>query len=54
MVETINQDIRSEAVQALASLGYSLSEATKAVGKVGITDDTTVEQLLKDALKKII
>lgn len=53
-VETVNQDIRSEAVQALASLGYSLSEATKAVGKVEITDDTTVEQLLKDALKKII
>ncbi len=54
MMETVNQDIRSEAVQALASLGYSLSEATKAVGKVEITADTTVEQLLKDALKKII
>lgn len=52
-VETAGQDIRSEAVQALASLGYSLSEATKAVGKVEITADTTVEQLLKDALKKI-
>lgn len=52
-VETVGQDIRSEAVQALASLGYSLSEATKAVGKVEITADTTVEQLLKDALKKI-
>ncbi len=52
-VESANMDIRSEAVQALASLGYSLSEATKAVGKVEIDSDTTVEQLLKDALKKI-
>lgn len=52
-VEAANMDIRSEAVQALASLGYSLSEATKAVGKVEIDSDTTVEQLLKDALKKI-
>ena len=47
------KDIRSEAVQALAALGYSLSESTKAVGKVEITADTTVEQLLKAALKKI-
>lgn len=51
--EMANSDIRSEAIQALASLGYSLSEATKAVGKVEIGSDTTVEQLLKDALKKI-
>lgn len=51
--ENANMDIRSEAVQALASLGYSLSEATKAVGKVEIDSETTVEQLLKAALKKI-
>lgn len=51
--ESANMDIRSEAVQALASLGYSLSEATKAVGKVEIDSETTVEQLLKAALKKI-
>ena len=47
------KDIRSEAIQALAALGYSLSESTKAVGKVELTSDTTVEQLLKAALKKI-
>lgn len=51
--ENADMDIRSEAVQALASLGYSLSEATKAVGKVEIDSETTVEQLLKAALKKI-
>jgi Holliday junction DNA helicase RuvA len=45
--------VRKEAIEALAALGYSLSDATNAVRKVEITDDTTVEDVLKLALKNI-
>ncbi len=42
-----------EAVEALTALGYSVTDATSAVRKVEITEDTTVETLLKSALKHI-
>lgn len=42
---------RNEAVEALAALGYSASEALRAVKQVEITEDTTVEEILKAALK---
>lgn len=45
--------IRSEAVQALAALGYSSTEALKAVDAVELTDGITVEELLKAALKQM-
>ncbi|MBQ8730978.1 MAG: Holliday junction branch migration protein RuvA [Lachnospiraceae bacterium] len=53
--KTATGDIRKEAIMALVALGYSSSEATKAVGQVDISasDDMTVEELLKAALKKI-
>lgn len=40
---------KTEAVSALMSLGYSQSEAQKAVSKCDISKDT--EQIIKDALK---
>lgn len=46
-----NSDVRSEAVQALTALGYSSSEALKAVRSVPDADDLSVEKLLKLSLK---
>lgn len=45
--------VKSEAVQALAALGYSSSEALKAVNGVELTPDITVEEVLKAALKQM-
>lgn len=44
---------KNEAVQALVALGYSSSEALKAIGDVEITTDTEVEDILKAALKNM-
>ena len=41
----------SDAIEALAALGYSATEATKAVRKADTGEDTTVEELLKQSLK---
>lgn len=46
--------VQAEAVQALVALGYGSTEATKAVKKVSIDEATTVEDLLKSALKNIM
>ena len=46
--------VQTEAVQALIALGYGNSEALKAVKKVAISEDTTVEAVLKLALKNIM
>ncbi len=46
-------DLRSEAVTALLALGYSLSEAQKAVPVGAIGDNVTVEELIRIALKKM-
>lgn len=43
--------MQSEAVQALVALGYGNTEAMKAVRQVEITEDMTVETVLKQALK---
>ena len=45
--------VKSEAVQALAALGYSSSEALKAVDGVELIPDITVEEVLKAALKQM-
>ncbi len=45
--------VKSEAIQALIALGYSSTEALKAVNRVEITADITVEELLKAALKQM-
>ena len=44
-------EIQSDAVQALVALGYGSTEALKAVKKVEITEASTVEDVLKQALK---
>lgn len=46
-----SSQVQAEAVQALVALGYSNSEALKLVKKVSITEDTSVESVLKQALK---
>lgn len=45
--------VKSEAVQALTALGYSSTEALKAINVVEITEDATVEEVLKAALKQM-
>jgi len=45
---------QAETVQALVALGYSNAEALKAVKKVAITDEMSVEDVLKQALKNIM
>lgn len=45
--------VRNETVQALTALGYSASEALKAVRGVEITADMTPEMLLKLSLKNM-
>lgn len=44
---------KNEAVQALVALGYSSSEALKALNGIEITEETDVEAILKAALKNM-
>lgn len=43
--------MKKEAIEALVALGYSASDAAAAVKKVEVAEDTTVESILKAALK---
>lgn len=45
--------VKAEAIMALTALGYSSSEAFKALNGIAITEDMEVEQLLKQALKNM-
>lgn len=45
--------IRNEAVEALVSLGYSSTEALKVLRDIEITEDCSVEDILKLALKQM-
>ncbi len=45
---------RDEAVLALAALGYSQADALKAVNMTDISDDMTVEKIIKQALSKLL
>lgn len=49
-----NDGACSEAIQALVALGYSSTEALKAVNRVENSADMDVEQILKAALKRMI
>ncbi len=49
-----DEDQRSEAVQALAALGYSLSDATRAVRKVEKAKEMSAEEIIKEALKNLL
>lgn len=44
---------KNEAVEALVSLGYSSSEALKVLGNIEITEESSVEDILKEALKSM-
>ena len=52
--EAGNHDMISEVTMALTSLGYSNVEALRAIKKVDNYENLSVEQLLKEALKKIM
>ena len=45
--------VRQEAVEALVALGYSSSEAMKAVNGVEISEEATVEEVLKASLRQM-
>ena len=47
-------DVQKEAIQALLALGYGSTEAAKAVRRVEISDEVSVEDILKQALKYIV
>lgn len=48
------QGVQMDAVQALVALGYGNTEALRAVKKVEIDDSTSVEEVLKKALKHLM
>nr|WP_317282109.1 Holliday junction branch migration protein RuvA [uncultured Sellimonas sp.] len=45
--------IQTEAAEALTALGYGSTEAFRAVRKVEITEESSVEEVLKQALRQI-
>ena len=53
MGDIMKNDITSDAIQALIALGYSNSDALKAVSHIELTDGTTVQDIIKQALKNI-
>lgn len=48
-----NNEASSEAVQALVALGYSATDALRAVKQIENIQDMSVEQILKAALKRL-
>ena len=48
-----NASVKEEVLEALVALGYSPSNAARALDKMTITDSTTTEQLLSDTLKQM-
>ena len=50
----INSEIKREAAEVLAALGYSQTEAMKAISTVKMTEDMTSEELVKLALKNLM
>ena len=49
--QALDNVMKKEAIEALVALGSSASDATAAVKKVELTEDSTVELILKKALK---
>ena len=50
----INSEIKDEAVQVLTALGYSQTEAVKAISMAEIAEEMTSEELVKLALKNLM
>lgn len=53
LAETADSSARNDAIQALVALGYSASEAAAAVRKVKVSEDMSVEDILKQSLKNV-
>ncbi len=53
MTASVNNDVSMEAVEALVALGYSSSEALKAVKSIENASEMDVEAVLKAALKNM-
>lgn len=53
MVSSEEKSVKNEAIQALVALGYSSSEALSVISKIEISEDTSVEDVLKAALKQM-
>lgn len=53
MMNAADNEARNDAIQALVALGYSATEATAAVRKTDVTEDMTVEDILKQSLKNL-
>jgi len=51
--KSVLQGIAQDAVEALVALGYPKTDAARAVRSVELTEDMTVENLLKQSLKKM-
>ncbi len=52
-IKTEFSEIQKDAIIALETLGYSRKEALETVIKIPIKEDTTVELLIKEALKEL-
>lgn len=52
-VANMQNSVKNDAIMALTALGYSSTESLKAVSKVEITEDMSVEDVLKLALKQM-
>lgn len=52
--QLLNSDAKNEAIEAMTALGYSASEAVKAVKQLAITDDMDSGMILKEALKILV
>ncbi len=50
----INSEIKDEAVQVLTALGYSQTEAVKAISTVEMYEEMTSEELVKLSLKNLM
>ncbi len=53
MAGTGNQAVVRDAIEALVVLGYPKTDAARAVRSVELSEDLTVEELLKKSLKNI-
>lgn len=51
--KAVDKQAKNEAVEALTALGYSASDALRAVNMVSFEDDMSVETILKFALKNM-
>ena len=52
--ENLSAEVVSDAIEALVVLGYSKTDAAKAVHAVKVTEEMTVEEVLKESLRNIM